>query len=90
MLCHAVLQIIWEQLKWLPTTIIFFNSVLFHMTEVCAIYFLGLPVVWGATAKVRNDGRLSMFMAMPRPWSYQLSAAIPSPPSCDSCAGKQG
>jgi hypothetical protein len=47
-------QIIWEQLKWLPTTIIFFNSVLFHMTEVCAIYFLGLPVVWGATAKVRT------------------------------------
>ncbi len=46
------MQIIWEQLKWLPTTIIFFNSVLFHMTEVCAIYFLGLPVVWGATSKV--------------------------------------
>lgn len=48
------LQIVWEQLKWLPTTIIFFNSVLFHMTEVCAIYFLGLPVVWGATSKVRQ------------------------------------
>jgi hypothetical protein len=43
---------VWEQLKWLPTTIIFFNSVLFHMTEVCATYFLGLPVSWGATAKV--------------------------------------
>jgi hypothetical protein len=50
--CGGWLQIIWEQLKWLPTTIIFFNSVLFHMTEVCAIYFLGLPVVWGATSKV--------------------------------------
>jgi hypothetical protein len=53
--CCLCLQIIWEQLKWLPTTIIFFNSVLFHMTEVCAIYFLGLPVVWGATAKVRHS-----------------------------------
>lgn len=52
-LLPSCLQIIWEQLKWLPTTIIFFNSVLFHMTEVCAIYFLGLPVVWGATSKVR-------------------------------------
>lgn len=53
--CLVVLtQIVWEQLKWLPTTIIFFNSVLFHMTEVCAIYFLGLPVVWGATSKVRH------------------------------------
>lgn len=55
-LSYPCLQIIWEQLKWLPTTIIFFNSVLFHMTEVCAIYFLGLPVVWGATAKVRQGG----------------------------------
>lgn len=29
-----------------------FPAVLFHMTEACAIYFLGLPVTWGATAKV--------------------------------------
>lgn len=69
---HRCLQIIWEQLKWLPTTIIFFNSVLFHMTEVCAIYFLGLPVVWGATAKVRFQGK------PPEPPGWRLEWPTPA------------
>uniref|UniRef100_A0A383WC27 Glycosyltransferase 2-like domain-containing protein n=1 Tax=Tetradesmus obliquus TaxID=3088 RepID=A0A383WC27_TETOB len=44
-------KITWDNLKWIPASVLFFNSVLFHMTEVCFIYFFGMKVSWGATAK---------------------------------------
>lgn len=51
-------------------------AVLFHMTEVCAIYFLGLPVVWGATAKV------CMLVAVLQPGgtARQFETRVPSSP----------
>ena len=46
-----ILRIIWNRIKWVPATVIFFNSVLFPITMTCFMYFFSLKAVWGATAK---------------------------------------
>lgn len=35
----------------MPTTALFFSSVLFPVTEVCFMYFFSMKASWGATAK---------------------------------------
>jgi hypothetical protein len=59
--------------------VLFFNSVLFHMTEVCFIYFFGLKVSWGATAKVASNK--SCFEALAETlvgykWEYALYSVM--------------
>lgn len=34
---------------------LFFNSVLFYLTEACTTYFFSMKVTWGATAKEAKD-----------------------------------
>jgi hypothetical protein len=48
---NNILWIIWNEIKWIPHIAIFFNSMLFHMSSACYMYFLDRPVVWGATVK---------------------------------------
>eukprot|EP00877_Chromochloris_zofingiensis_P006822 jgi/Chrzof1/2393/Cz11g13140.t1 len=47
----SMLGIIWNDLKYIPMTTIFFQSVLYHLTTACFMYFFSLKVVWGATVK---------------------------------------
>lgn len=47
----SFIKLLWDQFKWVPLSTLFYASVLFHVTEVCFIYFFSMKVVWGATAK---------------------------------------
>ena len=51
----SMLKIIWDEIKWIPAMSIFFNSILFHMTDVSFRYFWSIPIEWGATAKTNED-----------------------------------
>eukprot|EP00877_Chromochloris_zofingiensis_P011428 jgi/Chrzof1/6539/Cz19g00110.t1 len=46
-----ILATLWHDLKYIPLTTIFFQSLLFHLTTACFMYFFSLKVSWGATAK---------------------------------------
>jgi hypothetical protein len=48
---NNIITIIWDELKWVPFIALFFNSMLFHMTQAAFTYFFNLKVVWGATVK---------------------------------------
>lgn len=63
----------------LPTTIIFFYSVLFPMTEACFVYFFGLEVTWGAARK--EDTKLTCWQALTNTllrykWEYALYSTL--------------
>jgi hypothetical protein len=59
----------------MPFTALFFASVLFPVTEVCFIYFFGLKVSWGATAKeVQNKSCVQALIEtlVGYKWEYAL------------------
>lgn len=47
-----LIKVLWNEIKWIPFLALFFNSILFYLTEVSVIYFWSIPVQgWGATVK---------------------------------------
>lgn len=48
---QSFLQILWNEVKWIPYIAFFFSSILFHMTAACFAFLAGRPLQWGATKK---------------------------------------
>ena len=65
------LRVIWDELKWLPFLALFFNSILFHLTEISVIYFWSLPLKgWGVT--VKEVTRASIFTTIRVFWKEYI------------------
>jgi hypothetical protein len=65
------LRVIWDELKWLPFLALFFNSILFHLTEISVIYFWSLPLKgWGVT--VKEVTRASIFTTIRCFWKEYI------------------
>jgi hypothetical protein len=45
------ISILWNELKWIPALALYFNSILFHITEASVMYFWGIKTEWGSTEK---------------------------------------
>jgi hypothetical protein len=52
---NNIVEIVWNEVKWVPIISLFFNSILFHMTTASFTYFFDMKVVWGATLKEAVD-----------------------------------
>lgn len=47
----SIFVIAWNEVKWTIPLGLYFNSILFHMTETSIRYFIGLNAEWGSTVK---------------------------------------
>jgi hypothetical protein len=47
----SIFPLIWQEIKWIPALALYFNSILFHLTEVSFRYFWGFKAEWGSTLK---------------------------------------
>jgi hypothetical protein len=57
-----ILSLIWDEVKWIPALALYFNSIMFHLTEVSFRYFWGFKAEWGSTVKNVDD--LNTFKAL--------------------------